>query len=244
MRRAQRILATLVITAASLAIPEQFALAAQDQPASHLETPRSAANLDFNFLIGSGLLCDSNASTSCPVLARAGTGETIEISGAGTLYPAQKSVSAAGAFSERLPSGIVVTTGVWTATQLVSFESYGFAPRALQVDYPNLKTLGAFSGSPAPNPLASLLSGPMPAGGVATIRIQLLPDLGATREAVLQITCAKGQPPPDVTDGVRVTLAGSGPEFDEVVSGRALFFLRLPDLKRAWAGGAVAEAAP
>jgi hypothetical protein len=99
------------------------------------------------------------------------------------------------------PDGYIVTTGVWTATGLQSFESYGIAPGALLRDYPQFRTFGAFSKGdfvkPGPmmaGPMASMmagpLAGPIAAGGMAVIRIRLLPDAGSPADAVLQVNCA------------------------------------------------------
>jgi hypothetical protein len=60
----------------------------------------------------------------------------------------------------RLHSAAVLATGVWTATGLVSFQSYGIAPRALLLDHPKLRTLAMSSGMP-PGPMASLMVGPL-----------------------------------------------------------------------------------
>ncbi len=119
----------VVIAIAALAIPARLRLFAQDQPQHKKDLPRyTVATANYNFLIASGFLCDPNDSALCPAVARASNGETIEINGAGTLSLAGKSVTAAGAFTEKTPAGAIVTTGVWTATGLVSFESYGIDP--------------------------------------------------------------------------------------------------------------------
>jgi len=85
------------------------------------------ASAHYNFLVGSGFLCDPHDSTTCPAVARAASGDTIELSGAGTLSLASKSVTAAGAFTHRTSTGEILETGVWTASQLLSFKSYGIA---------------------------------------------------------------------------------------------------------------------
>jgi len=233
---AQRTLVTVVTMFAALAIPVRLQLAAQDQRQPKEEKPRfTAATANYNFLIGSGLLCDSDDSTACPAVARAANEDTIDISGAGTLDVASKSVIAAGAFAEKTWAGDIVTTGVWTATELVSFQSYGVAPGALQFDHPRLRTLGAFPMGKMPAPMAAIRAGPVAAGGAAVIRIHLLPDAGSPRDAVLQINCAKGKVPPDQPgDGVRLVIEAGGPRFDEQVSGRTVFLLRRPGPNAAW----------
>lgn len=194
---------------------------------------------DYNFLIASGFLCDANHSGDCPAVAQAADGESIEISGAGTLSLTGHSVSAAGTFTEKLPSGDIVAMGVWTATALESFQSYGLAPGVLLRDYPQLRAFRAFTkaftksdlmarGPMMGGPLMHVMGGPMAAKGLAVIRIRLLPDAGSPMEAVLRINCAKGKVPEgEQNDGVRLTVSG-GPAFDSQVSGKTVFLLRRP----------------
>ena len=246
MKRNARASIIVITLVAALAIPVRLRLAAQDQPQQKEELPRSSlASANYNFLVGSGFLCDPNDSATCPAVAKAGNGETIEISGAGTLSLANNSVTAAGAFTEKAPTEEIVTTGVWTATALVSFKSYGIAPGALLVDYPKLRTLGPSSmrRSMMSGPMAGLMAGPIAAGGLAVMRIRLLPDAGSPRDAVLQVNCAKGKVPPDQPrDGVRLVIQGGGPQFDEEVSGRTVFLLQRPGPNLAWKGPTAAGA--
>jgi hypothetical protein len=227
---------TAVTILMALAIAAHLRLSAQDQPQDNKDLPGdTVANANYNFLIASGFLCDPDDSAACPAVARTSNGETIEISGAGTLGLAGKSVTAVGAFTEKTPTGAIVTTGVWTATGLVSFESYGIAPRALLLDYPKLRTLGLFPmgkgmmPGPMAGPIASLMAGPVASGGLAVIRIRLVPDTGSPLDALLRVNCAKGKVPADEpSDGVRLAITGGGPVFDEEVSGRTVFLLQRP----------------
>jgi hypothetical protein len=231
----QRALMTVVTVIAALAIRVQLRLAAQDQPQQKQELPAStAATGNYNFLIGSGFLCDPPGSDVCPAVAKADSGETIEITGAGTLGLANKSVTAAGAFTEKSPNGYIVTTGVWTATQLVSFDSYGLDPGALLRDYPQFRRLGLFvmagpkMPGPMTGPMAGLMAGPTAAGGMAVIRIRLLADAGSPGDGLLRVNCAKGKMPEDEqSDGVRLDIT-VGQVFSEQVSGRAIFLLQRP----------------
>jgi hypothetical protein len=85
-----------------------------------------------------------------------------------------------------------------------------------------------------PGQMASLMTGPVTAGGVALIHIRLLPDAGTPTDAILRVNCAKGKEPEDVqTDGVRLNIT-SGPAFDEQVSGRTVFVLQRPGPNFAW----------
>ena len=150
----------VVIVIAVLAIPVRFRVCAQDQQ-KQSQPANTTATANYNFLIASGFLCDPNDSTQCPAVARASDGETIEITGAGTLGLANKSVTAAGAFTQKTPTGEIVATGVWTATELASFESYGLDPGVLLRDYPQFRRLGLFvmAGPKMPGPMAGPLAG-------------------------------------------------------------------------------------
>lgn len=235
MKRDQRALIGVVALVFALAIPARLRLGAQDQPQQkQAPSANGPATTNYNLLIASGFLCDPPGSDVCPAVARASDGETIEISGAGTLGPAGKSVAAAGAFIAKTRDGYIVTTGVWTATGLVSFESYGLAPGALQRDHPQFRAPGGFPMGKMPGPVAAMMAGPVAGGGLAVIRIRLLPDAGSPTDAVLRVNCAKGKVPEgEQSDGVRLTIT-EGPVFDEQVSGRTVFLLRRPEPNLAW----------
>jgi hypothetical protein len=182
------------------------------------------SSVNYNFLIASGFLCDPNEPSTCPAVARNSNGDTIEISGAGTLSLANDSVMAAGAFTQKTYRGEVAATGIWTAIKLLSFGSYGAAPGVLLRNYhQKFRSSGMFSMG------LNIMAGPMPAGGLAVIRIRLLPDSGRPKDAVLEVNCAKGKVPDDhQEEGVRLTIEGEGVKFDEQVGGRTVFMLRRP----------------
>lgn len=226
----------VIAVIAMLVVPVQLQQA-QDQPEPKQNPPPfNLATADYNFLIASGFLCDPDHSHGCPAVAQAGGGESIEMSGAGTLSLAGNSVTGAGAFTEKSASGHIVATGVWTAIALVSFQSYGLAPGALLRDYPGLRAVGTFTkGDPRaprpmmPGPMANWMFGPLATGGLAVIRIRMLPDAGTPTDAVLRVNCARGKVPEDEqSDGVRLTITG-GPTFDQQVSGNTVFLLRRPE---------------
>ena len=74
-----------------------------------------------------------------------------------------------------------------------------------------------------------MFSGSMAAGGLAVMRIRLLPVRGLSRTAILQVNCALGKVPSEhATEGIRLALEGGGVEYDEEVSGRAIFLLMKP----------------
>ena len=89
---------------------------------------------------------------------------------------------------------------------------------------------GRALGPPQFGPMRSrMFSGLMPAGGRAVFRIRLLPVLGFAKNATLQVNCALGKVPDEhPREGIRLAFEGRGVEFDEEISGRALFLLTRP----------------
>src|SRR5271157_1852592 len=81
------------------------------------------SNSNYILLVGSGFLCDSGDSAACPAVVKSADGASYELSGAGTLAPRSKSVTAAGPFTHKSADGVVLETGVWVASELVSFDS-------------------------------------------------------------------------------------------------------------------------
>jgi hypothetical protein len=178
---------------------------------------------DYIFLIASGFLCDSGDSSSCPAVVKSADGSTYEMSGVGTFNTKSKLVTATGTFTRKSPNGNSLETGVWIANELVSFDSYGIAPGARM-------QAGSVFGPPQFGPhRMPMLSGSMPAGGLAVFRIRLLPMWGASRTATLQVNCALGKVPDEhPTEGIRLAFEGGGAAFDEEVSGRTMFILTRP----------------
>ncbi len=181
------------------------------------------SNSEYTLLVGSGFLCDSSDSAPCPAVVRSADGASYELSGAGTLAPQSKSVTAAGTYTQKSRDGNVLETGVWIASELVSFDFYGIAPGALMRE-------GRAFGPPPFGPMRlPMFSGSMPAGGLAVLRIRLFPVLGFAKNATLQVNCALGKVPPEhQVEGIRLAFEGRGVEFDEEISGRALFLLTRP----------------
>jgi hypothetical protein len=193
-------------------------LVVDDIPAS---AQSNAAN--YAFLVGSGFLCDFGDSASCPAVVRSADGDSYEVSGAGALGVQSKVVMAAGTFTHRSPEGNEVETGIWIANELVSFDSYGVAPNALR------REGWAFGSAAFGLGRRPTLSGSMPSGGLAVMRIRLLPMWGPSRTAVLQVNCALGKVPDEhPVEGIRLAFEGGGVAFDEEISGRALFVLTRP----------------
>jgi hypothetical protein len=177
---------------------------------------------DYIFLLGSGFLCDIGDSSACPGVVRSLQGDSYEMSGAGTFSTQGKSVTAAGTFTHKSSDGNALETGIWIASELVSFDSYGIAPGALR------RAGQAFGPPPFGPKRLPMLSGPMPAGGLAVFRIRLVPMRGLMRTARLQVNCALGKVPDEhQTEGIRLAFEGGG-EFDQEISGSALFVLTRP----------------
>jgi len=176
------------------------------------EPPRS-----YTFLLASGFLCDPDHAEACPAVAKDANGSTFEMSGAGMFDAQSKSVEAAGTYTHKLPNGNVLETGLWIASELVRFDSYGAAPGAL-------KRQGVAFG-PAPfGPRRMLMSsGPMPTGALAVFRIRLLPMSGASKTAVLQVNCALGEVPRERSvEGIRLKLERNDTEYTQEAGGRVM----------------------
>lgn len=174
---------------------------------------------DYLILIASGFLCDSGGSSACPAVVKSADDSTYELSGAGTFNTKSKSVTAVGTFTRKSPNGNSLQTGIWMANELVSFDSYGVAPDAL------MREGWVFGPAGFGRRRMPILSGSMPAGGLAVLRIRLLPMWGPSRDAVLQVNCALGKVPDEhPTDGIRLTFE-RGDEFDLEPSGRTMFVL-------------------
>jgi hypothetical protein len=118
---------------------------------------------------------------SCPAVAKSANGDSYEISGAGTFDPQHKSVKAAGTFNHKSTNGNVLETGVWTASELISFGSYGIAPAAFVQRGP------AFGGPQLGYKRLPMRSAPLPTGGLAIFRSLLMPVSGTAKTALLQV---------------------------------------------------------
>jgi hypothetical protein len=175
-------------------------------------------NGDYIFLLASGFLCDPGDSSTCPATVKSANGDSYEMSGAGTFNTQSKLVKAAGTFTHRSDTGGMLETGVWITSELVGFDSYGVAPVTLQQK-------GTAFGAPRLGPKGSPMpSGPMATGGLAVIRIRLLPLSGVSRTAVLQVNSALGNVPRERSvEGIRLSLEKNSTEFPLEVSGRVMF---------------------
>jgi hypothetical protein len=182
-----------------------------------------SGNGDYIFLVASGFLCDLGDSSACPAAVKSAQDDTYELSGVGTLSTRSKSVTATGTFTHKSPDGGLLEMGIWIASDLVNFDSYGIAPGALLHE-------GITFGAPLMGPRRMpMLSGPLAAGGLAVFRIRLLPMRGGSKTAPLQVNCALGKVPAErQSEGIRLSFEGGGGEFDQELSGRTIFLLTRP----------------
>ncbi len=160
-------------------------------------TLADSGSASFQYLVASGFLCGLDLS-ACPAVAKAANGDTIEITGAGTLDIHAKSVTGGGAFTHKNSAGVTEGMGTWTATELLSFNSYGTSPGSAPAE-----------------------------GGLALIRVDLLSSTGQSFFATLEVNCSLGKAPKGhAEDFVRLAVI-SGPNFNSGVSGFTVF-IRLP----------------
>lgn len=157
----------------------------------------------YTWLLASDFLCGlapDARGPACPAISIAANGDTIELSGSGTLSIHPTAVSGGGVFTHTFVGGGSIS-GSWVATELLSFHSYGS---------------GAAQGFP-----------PDFEGGLALVRVQLSVGGTPVAEGVMQIDCTLGEHiPADAEDGARLAVAGAL-NFNEEISGFTVF-IRLP----------------
>jgi hypothetical protein len=132
---------------------------------------------NYTFLLASGFLCDPGGSGVCPATAKSQNGDGYQLSGAGTFSTQGKSVIAAGTFNHESSNGAVLESGVWLATELVGFDSYGIEPAAGRA----FGQGSMFDPSRFRPRRLPILSGFLPTGGLAVLRIRLLPVSGPNK---------------------------------------------------------------
>jgi len=202
-----------------VAIPSLFVFLC----AGSIGAQTSSAN--YSFVVASGFLCNPGDSGNCLAIAKSAKGDSYEISGAGTFDPKNKSVKAAGTFNHKSTNGIVLETGVWTASDLISFDAYGMAPAALIQKGPAFgrPRIGSSKHSPVPDLL--------PTGGLAIFRVLLMPLSGSSKTARLEVNCALGDGPRERSvEGIRLIFEKGGNEFSEEVGGRVIFLATRPEV--------------
>ena len=154
--------------------------------------PASAGT--FQFLIGTGPLCNL-APNACPDIARADNGDTVAITGHGTLSFQPSSVTGSGTFTHKAPDGTIKAMGTWTAVRLMSFKSFG---------------------SSAPFPANFV-------GGQALMLVELSVGGTVVHTAVLTVICDVGTPPAGLMEGIKLAVQNTPFNFNKQVSGITLF---------------------
>ncbi len=165
--------------------------------------------LDYRCFAGAGevgepfapgvTVCDFGVP--CPDVATASNGDTIEIAGEGTLSVHPKSVTGSGSFTHNFAAGGSVS-GTWTATQLLSFKSYGSSPAAV--------------GLP-----------PTWEAGKAIIRVQLFVGGNPVATGTLTVGCIlpEVEVPGGAFEGSTLNVHG-GPNFNKADVASTLFILQ------------------
>ena len=155
----------------------------------------------FRYLAGTSFLCGLGPS-GCPDVARADNGDTVAITGSGTLSVDPKSAAGSGTFVHRTSTGTLVGAGTWTATELISFQDLGTS-----TDPTFSSTLHA---------------------GTALIRVHVMatsgPAAGVQADGILRVTCELpgALVPGNLNEGVRLAV-GDLINFNKEVSGFTVF---------------------
>ena len=132
--------------------------------------------------------------------AQAPNGDQVAITGEGVFSVHPKSVEAEGEFTHTDSAGNVLATGIWTATQLLTYQSYG---------------CGVVFGQPIPPNLC---------GGRVMMRVVLTPN-GTTLQipAILTVYCVIGDKrPSSAEEGVRLVVPGHI-NFNDVTGGENVY---------------------
>jgi hypothetical protein len=137
----------------------------------------------YDYHIGDALIGSIGFPTNSQAMAS--NGDVVTIIGTGSFSAAGKWATGGGTFSHHIAATDATITGTWTATRLISFQSYG---------------CGELEGSPVP---------PNFCGGVAKLAITATPDANPSvhLSAALTITCVVGpEMTPSAIEGVRVNV--------------------------------------
>ena len=153
----------------------------------------STAN--FQFLVGTGPLCNLPVPNPCPDISMADNGDTVALTGQGSLSVFPSSVTGSGTFVHTAPDGTVRATGTWTAVKLMSFRSFGNSP-GLPSNF---------------------------VGGKALMMVQLLVAGKVVHTAVLTVLCEVGNPPDGLHEGFRLAVQDTPFNFNKQVSGITIF---------------------
>jgi hypothetical protein len=135
-----------------------------------------------------------------PNTAQAPNGDQVAVTGEGEFSVHPKSVEADGEFTHTDSAGNVLATGSWTATQLLSYQSYG---------------CGVVFGTPLP---------PNFCGGKVIMRVLLTPEGTTLRiPGKLWVFCLIGPNPPNsAEEGIRLNVPGII-NFNDVTGGENVY---------------------
>jgi hypothetical protein len=174
-----------VVAALALALAFPLASAAAD-----------SGTVTNDFYAGSGPPC-AVAPDACPDIARAPSGDTVEIRGSGrfTVHP-KMIISGSGTFTHKDANGNVVASGTWIVTELISFQSYGS---------------GEAQGLPANFWGGQGRFGVLLTAGAISLNGELVVD------------CALGKVPGGAEEGVELLVPAAHINFNESVSGLTLY---------------------
>ena len=157
------------------------------------------APAQYDFHAGDAFLQALNPAFG-PDIALAPNGEEVILTGTGTLSIHPKSATGSGTFTRLSSTGDELATGTWSATDLLSFVSYG----------PSAATPPSFR------------------AGLALIRIQLHPTGGASAvAAILRIECRLpgSVVPGGIEEGINLIVPGVA-NFNEQAGGNTVFVLK------------------
>ncbi len=124
----------------------------------------------------------------------ASNGDTIAMTGSGSIGVHPKSATGGGTFTHKNAAGTTLASGTWTATDLLSFKDYGTDPSLP----PTLH------------------------GGNALILVNLFIGSTLVHTGILDVDCAIGKVPSGHGEGVRRVVQG-GLNFNTKVSGFTVF---------------------
>ncbi len=155
--------------------------------------PQSAT---YQYLIGSGAVCDF---VPCPEKSSAPNGDVLSLAGEGTFTTHPNSATGGGSFVHADADGNVLATGTWSATDLVSFVSFGISDELAEV-LPEGAT-----------------------GGRAVLRVHISPDAGGPGfDALMTVICDLENNPPGQSEVARLVVPGAI-NFNKHVDGGNIF---------------------
>ncbi len=148
----------------------------------HARASADSGAATYRYLIGTGLLCGL-APSACPDVAMAPNGDTIVLTGSGTLSIHPKSVTGGGTFVHKRGAA-TVGSGTWTATQLLSFVGYGCGGAGLPANFCGGRAIIRVHLSAGLDAILQVdcLIGTFPAGAIEGVRLAVPGALNFNKE--------------------------------------------------------------